>query len=176
MRGSLGSPELADPVGPFEVAEHQDLEKLRASRRLSGELGDQNQVRNHAADESDRPDKLLQQRVVSVSGIRRGFVAHDSSLTTLRGRGRFIPVQSGRRNLPGSMRGERPDRAARAIKTDRQPAPGPPPGRFGSSPRLRVGKADNLGCETAGATWTDEEPLWRLCSAASSKGHCREYL
>jgi hypothetical protein len=40
---------------------------------LRGELDYQNQVRDHAADESDRPDELLQQRLISVSGIRCGF-------------------------------------------------------------------------------------------------------
>jgi hypothetical protein len=38
---------------PGTVKEHQDEEKLGASRRLRGELDYQNQVRNHAADESD---------------------------------------------------------------------------------------------------------------------------
>jgi hypothetical protein len=42
-----------------QVREHQDMEQLGAGRRLRGELDDQNQVRDHAADESDRPDKLL---------------------------------------------------------------------------------------------------------------------
>jgi hypothetical protein len=49
------------------------MEKVGASRRLRSEQGHQNQARDHAADESDRPDKLLQQRVISVNGIRRGF-------------------------------------------------------------------------------------------------------
>jgi hypothetical protein len=31
------------------------------------------QVRDHAADENDRLDKLLQQRLISVIGVRRGF-------------------------------------------------------------------------------------------------------
>jgi hypothetical protein len=49
------------------------VEQLGAGRGLRGELDDQNQVRDHAADESDRPDKLLQQRLISVHAIRRGF-------------------------------------------------------------------------------------------------------
>ena len=36
---------------------------------LSGELHDQNQERDYAADESDRPDSLLQERLISVNGI-----------------------------------------------------------------------------------------------------------
>jgi hypothetical protein len=60
-------------VGSLEVGQHQDEEKLGASRRLRGELGYENQVRHHAADENDRPDKLLQQRLISVNAIRRGF-------------------------------------------------------------------------------------------------------
>jgi hypothetical protein len=43
------------------------------ARRLRGEQGYQNQARDHAADESDRPDKLLQQRLISVNAIRRWF-------------------------------------------------------------------------------------------------------
>ena len=46
---------------------------LQREPPLRGELDYQNQVRDHAADESDRPDKLLQQRLTSVNGIRRGF-------------------------------------------------------------------------------------------------------
>ena len=47
---------------------------LQREPPLRGELDFQNQVRDHAAaDESDRPDKLLQQRLTSVNGIRRGF-------------------------------------------------------------------------------------------------------
>jgi hypothetical protein len=49
------------------------VERLGAGSRLRGEQGYQNQARDHAADESDRPDKLLQQRVISVNAIRRGF-------------------------------------------------------------------------------------------------------
>ena len=48
------------------------MEKLGASR-LRGELGYQNQVRDHGADENDRPDKLLPQRLISLNAIRRGF-------------------------------------------------------------------------------------------------------
>ena len=36
---------------------------------LSGELRDQNQERDYAADESNRPDSLLQERLISVNGI-----------------------------------------------------------------------------------------------------------
>jgi hypothetical protein len=46
--------------------------ELGARRHLGGQLDYQNQVRDHAADESDRPDKLLQQRLISLNGIRRG--------------------------------------------------------------------------------------------------------
>jgi hypothetical protein len=55
------------------MAGAQDEEKLGASRRLRRELDYQNQVRDHAADESDRPDELLQQRLISVNSFRRGF-------------------------------------------------------------------------------------------------------
>jgi hypothetical protein len=44
-----------------------------AIRRLRGELDYQNQVRDHATDESDGPYKLLQQRLISVNSIRRRF-------------------------------------------------------------------------------------------------------
>jgi hypothetical protein len=49
------------------------VEQFGASRRLRRELGYQNQVRDHAEDESDGPDKLLQQRLISVNAIRRMF-------------------------------------------------------------------------------------------------------
>jgi hypothetical protein len=37
--------------------------------------------------------------------------------------------------------------------------------------RVSTGQMQNLGCETAGATWVDGEPLRSPCSAASSEGH-----
>jgi hypothetical protein len=48
-------------------------EKLGESRRLRREQSYQNQARDHAADESDRPDKLLQQSLISVNALRRGL-------------------------------------------------------------------------------------------------------
>jgi GNAT superfamily N-acetyltransferase len=64
---------------------------LDALVSLRGELDYQNQVRDHAADESDRPDKLLQQRLIRLNGIRlgsrcrctRGFRRPCSALTAL---------------------------------------------------------------------------------------------
>jgi hypothetical protein len=46
---------------------------VAAEAPLGGELDHQNQVRDHAADENDRPDKLLQQGLISVNAIRRRF-------------------------------------------------------------------------------------------------------
>jgi hypothetical protein len=37
--------------------------------------------------------------------------------------------------------------------------------------RVVPARSEDLGCETAGATWVDEEPLRSLCSAASATGH-----
>jgi hypothetical protein len=70
-----GSPasNRADRIGALDVRKHQDVVEFGASRCLRGELDYQNQVRDHAADENDRPDKLLQQRLISVSAIRWGF-------------------------------------------------------------------------------------------------------
>jgi hypothetical protein len=39
---------------------------VAAEAPLGAELDHQNQVRDHAADENDRPDKLLQQRLIFV--------------------------------------------------------------------------------------------------------------
>ncbi len=36
MSGSVGSPELADPVGAVEVGEHQDVEQLGAGGGSEG--------------------------------------------------------------------------------------------------------------------------------------------
>ena len=70
------SPDSSNRSRPHRRArsgEHQDEDKLGASRRLRGELDYKNQVCDHAADENDRPDKLLQQRLISVNAIRREF-------------------------------------------------------------------------------------------------------
>ncbi len=48
------------------------MQQLGASRRLRGGADYQNRVRDHAADESDRPDKLLQQPLISVNGFGAG--------------------------------------------------------------------------------------------------------
>jgi hypothetical protein len=63
-------------VARAEAAQKQDVEKLGASAAYeanwttrTGELDFQNQVRDHAAEESDRPHKLLQQRLISLNEI-----------------------------------------------------------------------------------------------------------
>ena len=50
--------------------QHHSFWRPTASR---SELDHQRQDRDHGADESDGPDKLLQQGLISVNGIRRGF-------------------------------------------------------------------------------------------------------
>jgi hypothetical protein len=41
------APELADPVGAFEVGEHQDVEQLGAGSGTCMDTGDPGRVLNH---------------------------------------------------------------------------------------------------------------------------------